>query len=591
MPPLKAAAARIDIPVNTPNPSIMGISNDKQVEPEIPLSATSLVIDADSRICIISCDALALDKETCDAISSAIEAECGIPASNIMVSATHTHHVPLTVNLLGIPCDDDYKNSIIQAAVKAAKESAAYLDNNPTKNEADAEFFFGVGNESTIGKNSRFILKDGGISWLDHKPEELVRPTGPMDPELPLILLKRPDGSTSIGIFNHSNHNIGYKDKPLSPGFYTLAARELEKKHGGNFIFLPGAFGSTHPLDLQVEERISRLCNEINEIIPNAKLGLFGMVESKKTPFTYRIRQFNEEEEDAAVSSYCNKYLDSQTAANFINMFRDMRKELYPHQGEERESVIQAIRLGDIAIIGVPGELFTSLGLEIKRRSPFRHTIIAAIANDYIGYLPDMKGFEHGGYQTWAGLQCRAEKGTGESIADAAIDLLYDICDDSCMCEPSIRDVTESDALALQTFYNSLDHEARVTFRPMGWTATFSDFEYVVQGAANRTRYDVVIERNNQILGWAFIAGFENEYPVFGIGVSKELRGKGFGKKIMSRVLDYGRRNRNNKGIDLTVVQTNDPARLLYESFGFRKTGSLDGGDGLMYYSMRLDFE
>jgi ribosomal protein S18 acetylase RimI-like enzyme len=65
----------------------------------------------------------------------------------------------------------------------------------------------------------------------------------------------------------------------------------------------------------------------------------------------------------------------------------------------------------------------------------------------------------------------------------------------------------------------------------------------------------------------------------------------GYGRKIMGRVIDFGRRNRTKKGIDLTVVQTNDRARLLYESFGFRSTGVLDGGDGLMYYTMRLLFD
>ena len=64
------------------------------------------------------------------------------------------------------------------------------------------------------------------------------------------------------------------------------------------------------------------------------------------------------------------------------------RKELAPHQGQLRKTWLQAILIGDIAIVGVPGEFFTVLGQEIKRRSPFRYTYVFELANDYIGYIP-----------------------------------------------------------------------------------------------------------------------------------------------------------------------------------------------------------
>ena len=65
-----------------------------------------------------------------------------------------------------------------------------------------------------------------------------------------------------------------------------------------------------------------------------------------------------------------------------------------------------------------------TLGQDIKRRSPFRYTYVAELANDWIGYLPDRKGHELGGYQTWTGLHSFAEPGTGERIADVAVGLL-----------------------------------------------------------------------------------------------------------------------------------------------------------------------
>ena len=66
-------------------------------------------------------------------------------------------------------------------------------------------------------------------------------------------------------------------------------------------------------------------------------------------------------------------------------------------------------------------------GQEIKRRSPFRYTYVAELANDYIGYLPDRKGHELGGYQTWVGLHDIAEPGTGEAVMEECVKMLKEL--------------------------------------------------------------------------------------------------------------------------------------------------------------------
>jgi hypothetical protein len=100
---------------------------------------------------------------------------------------------------------------------------------------------------------------------------------------------------------------------------------------------------------------------------------------------------------------------------------------LAPKQGEERTTWIQVVLIGDVAIVGVPAEFFTVLGQDIKRRSPFRYTYVAELANDWIGYLPDKKAFELGGYQTWTGLHSFADRDTGERVVDAAVALLEEL--------------------------------------------------------------------------------------------------------------------------------------------------------------------
>jgi len=74
--------------------------------------------------------------------------------------------------------------------------------------------------------------------------------------------------------------------------------------------------------------------------------------------------------------------------------------------------------IGEVAIVGVPAEFFTQLGLNIKNQSPYHHTYIAELANDWIGYLPDREAHKLGGYQVWTGFHRFAEPGTGERVGE-----------------------------------------------------------------------------------------------------------------------------------------------------------------------------
>ena len=107
---------------------------------------------------------------------------------------------------------------------------------------------------------------------------------------------------------------------------------------------------------------------------------------------------------------WCCRKAAPTKADGIIDVFRDQRKTLAAQQGQERSTWLQTIVIGDVAIVGVPGEFFTGLGEDIKRRSPYRYTYIAELANDWIGYLPDKKAFTLGGYQTWTGLHSYASE-------------------------------------------------------------------------------------------------------------------------------------------------------------------------------------
>jgi hypothetical protein len=228
-------------------------------------------------------------------------------------------------------------------------------------------------------------------------------------------------------IFNHSTHTIGTRlPGRRSPSFYGLSAQELEKELGGTFCFLEGASGSTHNLALSGDEAARRMKQAVTEALTQATARPVNRLGAIKRPFNFKVRNFDDAREDEAVSRYCHKYAGTD-AETVIQVFRDMRKTLAAQRGQERETWLQVLLIGDVAIAGVPAEYFTQLGLDIKNRSPFRYTCIAELANDWIGYLPNLEGHKLGGYQVWTGYHSYAEPGTGERMADEIVTMLKEL--------------------------------------------------------------------------------------------------------------------------------------------------------------------
>jgi hypothetical protein len=417
---LKVGAAAVDIEADDAMVIGGGIHAGKAKGQEGKLRAVAVVVEqpGSGAVAIAACDALMLNRDLLDAAEAEIEKTCGIPFANILVNCTHTHHAPSSCTIHGYARDEVFAKRCADAVVKAVRDAWT--------RRADAEVVFARGEESSVGMNSRLLLKDGGIFWIGPR-EDAVRPTGPFDPELPLLSFRSADGKPLATIFNHSTHTIGTRQGGVrSPSFYGLAAQELEGELGGVVQFLEGASGSTHNLTVPCAEAVVRLKAAVHEASAKARPLPVRSVAAFKREVTYRVRRFDDSREEEAVTEYCRKRA-GERADGYIKVFRDQRDALRPQQGRERKTWLQVLRIGDVAIVGVPAEYFTTLGLDIKRRSPFRQTIVAELANDWIGYLPDRKAFDLGGYQTWTGLHSFAEPGTGEAVADEIVTMLQEL--------------------------------------------------------------------------------------------------------------------------------------------------------------------
>ncbi|CAI8010759.1 hypothetical protein GBAR_LOCUS7062 [Geodia barretti] len=337
------------------------------------LRAVAIVIEKPltPKLAIVVCDVIVVTRDDVDAAVSEIERTTGILPANILISATHTHHAPSTIVVHGYGRDEVFCERLREGIIRAVQQADANLGDN------ESHFYFHQGEENTIGGNSRLLLADGTICGD-------VR----------------------------------------SPSFYGLTAQELEAELGGSVCFLPGAFGSTHNVtEVPPPEAVRRLKGAITDAMGLAKLMPVDKLASIQRSFTFKVRTFDDEVEDEKVSSYCRKRVPDG-ADSTINVFRNMRQVLAPQQGQTRQTTLQAMVMGEVAIVGVPGELFTGLGVDLKERSPFQHTYIVSLANDWMGYLPDREAHELGGYQTWMGLHSYAEEGTGERMVDESIRML-----------------------------------------------------------------------------------------------------------------------------------------------------------------------
>ncbi|MFW6172113.1 MAG: LamG domain-containing protein, partial [Planctomycetota bacterium] len=105
------------------------------------------------------------------------------------------------------------------------------------------------------------------------------------------------------------------------------------------------------------------------------------------------------------------------------------REQIILHERKATEIVIQALRIGEIAIATTPNETYALTGLKLKRQSPLPNTMVIELANGGDGYIPPPEQYLLGGYNTWparsAGLEIQAEP----KITETALQLLEQVAD------------------------------------------------------------------------------------------------------------------------------------------------------------------
>jgi len=392
------------------------------------LLAKALVLDnGKAKVAIVVCDLLWLQGDQVAKVRETASRATGIPAESIMISCTHTHTGPeARVARPMVPINEAYMDRLPQLIADSIIRAS--------ENLRPAVLRLGEEYEGRISFNRRFLMKDGRVAFNPGKMNpDIIGPVGPTDPQLNVLRVDGEDGSPMAILINFSMHPDVMTGCEISADFPGECSRIVSSLYESKpmVVYMQGACGNLNQLDVsttvnqngwQEVTRISRVlagktlaASELSEPMDCEDLGSISRkVGIKYHPLTEELKAKAEE---------------TRKKAN-PNDFEKAQAELiadYRLDGKSADVELQAIRIGDTAVVGIPGEYFVEYGLSIKEWSPFDQTFIAELANDTFGYIPILDAFYPGTYETMPILSANLEPSAGIQMANEAGKMLREL--------------------------------------------------------------------------------------------------------------------------------------------------------------------
>ncbi|MHB8995960.1 MAG: neutral/alkaline non-lysosomal ceramidase N-terminal domain-containing protein [Armatimonadota bacterium] len=422
---LKAGAARSNItpPLGT---HIAGYFVDRRAEGiGDELFAKSVVLEnGDTSLAFCVLDLIMATREHLDVAKARAAELTGIPAENVFISCTHTHFGPSPVGIFNVPCEEAY----MQMAMERAGDSIKRAQNSLR----DAEVAHASGSCPDETHNRRWHMSDGSVQMNPGflNPER-TEPAGPTDPEVGLLVVRDLQGDPIAALANYSLHYVGGPYANLiSADYFGYFDRALQRLAGGEFVAIManGFCGDINNCDFNQPApeyphpfyQAERVGNRVAAAAYYAWLGLRDydrsptLAAATETVGFVRREPTPEELQDAK-ALWASKNDPSDADWMYAGEMIAVSEEPV-----ERPTPIMGARVGDLGVVGLPGEIFVEYGLQIKQQSPFARTFTIELANDYIGYCPTDKALEQGSYETRLARTAKAAKGTEELFVGAA---------------------------------------------------------------------------------------------------------------------------------------------------------------------------
>ena len=410
-----------------------------------PIYAKALLLaDGKTEIAIVVVDSCMMPQPMLDEAKALATKRTGIPSDRILISATHTHTAPSTLGCLGTKADPRYTPYLkgkIAEAIAAAKKKLQPAQAGWNKVNA-AEFTAlrrwvrrpdRIANDP-FGNPTVRANMHAGRNWDDVTGE-----SGPEDPDLTLISIQDLKGKPLAIMANFSMHYFGGV-KAVSADYFGKFATNMRKMLGADESFVGimshGCSGDIWRRDYTLrnwivdpppKEEQMQIDSYSKDLAERALQGYskiqhrtdpdLAMAETRMT-LKYRTP-------DVGLLQWAEGIVEEMGGRNPKN-----KTEVYAFEqivlNERQETVIvlQALRIGDIAITTTPNETYALTGLKLKTKSPLLNTMVIELANGGDGYIPPPEQHFLGGYNTWAARSAGLEVLAEPKIVESCLRLL-----------------------------------------------------------------------------------------------------------------------------------------------------------------------
>jgi len=428
---LKMGCAKIDV---TPDFPVYqrgyGARNQKTVLVENPVEAGVIALEQDGRrFLLITADLVGVPYRNCRIIYERLKQEFGIGWPEVVISASHTHFAPgfgpYVITFSGgalergvyLP-DDEYFEFWFAKLRIAVRAALADLEEVTLSSAAVPV--------SGIAYNRRLIRKSDGVVQTHYTlPENLD------DYDFSPI-----DETFHIWRFNKGNRPkalLGrYGCHPVTGGaeYYGISAdypgcfkQCVQNEFGCPGFFWLGTAGDVVPMrrnghsrqDLgEILTRAIRL-NELNFRAENDFILDATGFTLHGTPVMVLDHGRREELLQAAFAAAAQS-AEPYNAALSETAQRYLVTSRYPQSGYDIP--IQLLRLGGKVAVFIPFEVFTDIGLALRKACP--EAVIVSISGGHEGYLPLQSDFALGGYETQFGATFAPD--TGDRLLAACVE-------------------------------------------------------------------------------------------------------------------------------------------------------------------------
>jgi len=370
------------------------------------LYAKALVLDnGQNTIAVVCSDLLWIPLEITNKIRMIVKEKTGIPEENVFISGTHTHFGPkiFTKTNIGpkVPASEIDK-SYVQTLVKKIAGSVfiAY------KNMKEVKVGAVKGEIPEIVYNRRTKKIDGSLVMTYTIPSEKGELIfGPIDPEVCVLRVEDMSGEIVGSIVNFACHPVS--GSTYSDWFYSISAdfpgytmRVVEQIEGGICLFALGTAGDIVPIKRGKKPRL-----QVGKALGGEVLRRLQFVQTSGDVTLKALKKAINVPIKKTLSP--DRIIDVDKSKNYLT------------------TEIQVLKIGDIYILGLPGEVLVEIGLEIKKRAGLENLFVISLSNDAVGYVCHSEAYDEGGYEPTSGTNLA--KGAGEIIIEEAVNIINQI--------------------------------------------------------------------------------------------------------------------------------------------------------------------